>query len=153
MIRAGLDTNILVYLARVSEDARDVAKAERASAVLDRLRDRVELVVPVQALGEFSAVLLRNRVPDSTIERYVDEWCSLADNPTSSVTALQAALQLSSQHRLKLWDALIVAVSLEAGCGLLLSEDMQDGFAIRGLTVINPLADKPHRAVMRLLEA
>jgi hypothetical protein len=34
---------------------------------------------------------------------------------------------------------LIVTAAAEAGCALLLSEDMPDGFLTRGLTVINPL--------------
>ena len=36
------------------------------------------------------------------------------------------------------------AVAADAGCRLLLSEDLQDGFTWRGVTVVDPFADKPH---------
>ena len=62
-----------------------------------------------------------------------------------------AALDLVIEHRLQFWDALIVNAAAEAGCTLLLSEDMQDGFMIRGVTIVNPLADKPHEKLARLL--
>ena len=40
-----------------------------------------------------------------------------------------------------IYDALIIASALEAGCGTLLSEDLQDGQLIDGrLTVRNPFA-------------
>jgi len=31
-----------------------------------------------------------------------------------------------------------------AGCRLLLSEDMQEGFTWGGVTVVNPFTDEPH---------
>ena len=37
-------------------------------------------------------------------------------------------------------DALIVAAALGAGCTRLLSEDMQDGHRIEGLTIANPFS-------------
>ena len=38
----------------------------------------------------------------------------------------------------------MVAVAAEVGCRLLLSEDMQDGFSWRGVTVVNPFAATRH---------
>jgi predicted nucleic acid-binding protein len=41
-------------------------------------------------------------------------------------------------HQLPIWDALILAVAAESRCRLLLSEDFQNGFTWRGVTVVNP---------------
>jgi len=42
------------------------------------------------------------------------------------------------------WDALILSVAAENRCRLLLSEDLQDGFTWRGVTVANPFAMPLH---------
>ena len=55
-------------------------------------------------------------------------------------------------HRFSIWDCVIVAVSANAGCDLLLSEDMQDGFAWGGLTIVNPFAASPHPLLRSLLD-
>jgi len=47
---------------------------------------------------------------------------------------------------------LIVTAAAEAGCTMLLSEDMQDGFVTRGLTVANPLRDTLHSKLAGLIE-
>ena len=63
--------------------------------------------------------------------------------PTSEA-AIIAAADLAADHRLGIWDSLMLAVAAEEGCRLLLSEDMQDGFEWRGVTIVNPFAIAPH---------
>jgi predicted nucleic acid-binding protein len=41
---------------------------------------------------------------------------------------------------LALWDALLVASALMAGCKLFISEDMQNGRVISGMRIANPFA-------------
>lgn len=45
-----------------------------------------------------------------------------------------------ADHGMQIWDALIVSVASENRRRLLLSEDLQNGFAWGGVTVVNPLA-------------
>jgi hypothetical protein len=53
----------------------------------------------------------------------------------------EAALVIAGRTVYAIYDALIIASALEAGCGTLLSEDLQDGQLIDGrLTVRNPFA-------------
>ena len=61
-----------------------------------------------------------------------------------SAIAPVAAADLAAVHRLRIWDSLMVAVAAEGGCRLLLSEDLQDGFSWRGVTVVNPFAATRH---------
>ena len=50
-----------------------------------------------------------------------------------------AAVLLAAKHGFHIYDALIVAAALEAGCDTLYSEDMQAGQVIaRRLTIRNP---------------
>jgi predicted nucleic acid-binding protein len=63
-----------------------------------------------------------------------------------------AAMDLAADHDLSIWDAVILAASTDVGCRLVLSEDLQDGFAWRGLTVANPFAGKAHPLLMVIVQ-
>ena len=65
------------------------------------------------------------------------------------------AADLAADHDLCIWDAVVLSASAEAGCRLLLSEDLQEGFTWRGVTVTNPFAATKHvllRALLRETE-
>jgi predicted nucleic acid-binding protein len=54
----------------------------------------------------------------------------------------ERGLALAQRYRLGIFDAMIAAAALEAGCESLWSEDMQHGLVVdRRLTVRNPFAD------------
>jgi predicted nucleic acid-binding protein len=55
-----------------------------------------------------------------------------------------AATDLATDHRLSIWDAVILSAAADSGCRLLLSEDLQDGFTWQGVTVANPFASTLH---------
>lgn len=38
------------------------------------------------------------------------------------------AASLPVDHQMRIWDAIVLATAAEAGCELLLTEDLQDGF-------------------------
>ena len=52
----------------------------------------------------------------------------------------EAALALAGNNGLGFYDALILAAALEAGCDILLSEDLQAGRRIGSLAIVNPFA-------------
>jgi predicted nucleic acid-binding protein len=49
------------------------------------------------------------------------------------------ATDIADLAQVSFWDALIVAAAEQAGAGLLLSEDLNDGQSIAGIKVVNPL--------------
>lgn len=51
---------------------------------------------------------------------------------------LHRALDVQSRWRFAFYDSLIVAAALTAGCQTLLSEDLQHGQRIDGLTIVDP---------------
>ncbi len=95
--------------------------------------------MPVQALGELYAVLTRKagRTPEQA-RAAVESWRAAYDAIPTTAAVLQDALEIASQHRLGVWDSVIVAAASRAGCGILYSEDMEDGFVWRGLRILNP---------------
>ena len=78
-------------------------------------------------------------------------WRDTYATPATTQVTMLAAMDLAADHDLSIWDAVILAAAADAGCRLLLSEDMQDGFAWRGLTVANPFADRRHPLLTAIL--
>jgi predicted nucleic acid-binding protein len=69
----------------------------------------------------------------------------------TSAAVLMAAADLATDHSLNIWDAIILAAAAEGDCRLLLSEDLQDGFTWRGVTVTNPFLSPRHPVLDGLL--
>jgi predicted nucleic acid-binding protein len=64
-----------------------------------------------------------------------------------------SATDLATDHRLGIWDAVVLSASAEAGCRLLLSEDLHEGFTWGGVTVTNPFAAVRHDLLQSVLTA
>lgn len=153
MTRVALDTNILVYLAGISRTAADELKIAAARDLVSRLADSASLVAPVQALGELFVVLRRSGATSDEARSIILEFADAFATPASELMTMLSAADLVVDHKLQYWDALIVTAAAEAGCKLLLSEDMQHGFVSRGLTIVNPLSDAPHPTLDALLNS
>ena len=146
-MKVALDTNILAYAEGVNGEER---RRQAADLVADLPSSAT--VIPVQALGELFHLLTRKvRRPASEARAAVLAWQdAFAVHPTTA-SVLASAMDLSADHGLASWDAVIVAAAADAGCRLLLSEDMHHGFTWRGLTVTNPFAAERHPLLISVL--
>ena len=153
MSRVALDSNVLVYLAGAYFVPADIDKVARVQALVEVLKKTASLVAPVQALGELFVVLRRGRIPPDEARATVLQFSRSFGEAPSLPQTMAAALDLVIDHRLQLWDSLILSTAIEAGCTILLSEDMQHGFVRGGLTIVNPLAETPHPQLARLLDS
>ena len=143
-MKAALDTNILVY----AEGVNGLDRRRAALQLLERLPTSATLV-PVQALGELYNVLVRKARRSEARTRIV-AWSTGFVTADTTRSALAAAVDLAGAHQLGIWDSIIIAVAVENGCELLLTEDLQDGLIWSGLTVVNPFAD-PHTPLLDAL--
>jgi len=133
-MRVALDTNILAYAEGVNGEERRAS----ALAILDA-RAQDEIIVPVQVLGELFVVLVRKAGRGAAEARAaIMQWSDGFEVAETTAAVLFEAMEIATGHRLAFWDAMMVAVAAQAGCRLLLSEDLQDGFLWRGVTVRNP---------------
>ena len=130
MPRAFLDTNILVY-AFVEDPRAAVAEALLAQ----------KCETSVQALNEFANVARRKlRMTWGEVE----EALALLRTVCGTIHPIELkthtdALRLAQRYGLSLYNALIVAAALGAGCDTLYSEDMQDGLVVEAqVTLRNP---------------
>jgi predicted nucleic acid-binding protein len=129
-----VDTNLLVY----AEDGSDPARREVATHVLGELWVSSLGVVSTQVLQEFYNVGTRElRMPPEAARRIVAQY---AEWPVVETTAqlIVSASVLHERHRFSFWDAMVVEAALLSGATTLLSEDLQDGRMIDGLTIRNP---------------
>jgi predicted nucleic acid-binding protein len=136
-MRVALDTNILAY----AEGLGDELRCSTAMQLVEQLSCS-EVVLPAQTLGELSRVLTgKAKRSSSQAREAVLSWADSFEVADSTWFAFQAALDLTVDHQLPMWDALILAVAAENHCRLLLSEDFHNGFTWRGVTVVNPFAE------------
>jgi predicted nucleic acid-binding protein len=139
-LKIALDTNVLAY----AEGINDAASRLKAKVVLDAIGSH-QIVIPVQVLNELAHVLFkRARRPRSEIAISLTAWMDGHGTFDTTHSSFRDAIALSALHNLQIFDAVILAGAAQFGCGLLLSEDMQDGFTWRGCTVVNPFAAAPN---------
>jgi predicted nucleic acid-binding protein len=146
-VKVALDTNVLAY----AEGINDRAKRDCALELIGTL-PRGTAVIPVQAMGELFNVLVRKAGKSRSNAR--DRLLSWSDSfPTveTSTGVMLAAVDLASDHRMGIWDAVIMAAAAHAGCRLLLSEDLQEGFTWSSVTVVNPFSQQQHPLLRALL--
>jgi predicted nucleic acid-binding protein len=146
-MRVGLDTNILVYALGADDPDRCVRAEEVIAAI-----SPATIVLPVQVLGELMRVLTgKVKWPAARARLAVQRFRNAYTIQPTTPATLDAALDLAVDHRLSIWDAVIFNAAAEAGCRLLLSEDLAEGFTWRGLRIVNPFAASPHPLLARLL--
>jgi len=148
-MRIALDTNVLAY----AEGTNGVVMRDKALELIQRLPPGA-IVLPVQTLGELFNVLVRKakRRPGRA-RAAVLSWRDAYAVVETSAAAMVNATDLACDHGLTIWDSVVLAASAEAGCRLLLSEDLQEGFTWRGVTVTNPFAPTFHPILAALLTA
>jgi predicted nucleic acid-binding protein len=71
--------------------------------------------------------------------------------PATAKDGFIATADLATDHRLGIWDAVILSAASQAGCRLLLSENLQEGFTWAGVTVVNPFSSPRHALLSALL--
>jgi len=57
---------------------------------------------------------------------------------------LERGWKMQDRYQLSFWDALIVAAAVQASCGYLLTEDLQEGQDLDGVIVVNPFRTDPN---------
>lgn len=124
-----VDTNILVYFS-MDGDKADVAERLVESGG----------TISVQVLNELALVWRR---------KYEYSWQLIHESLLSLRALLQVVpltvgtheqgLSLAERYQLRIYDSLLLAAALQAGCSVFWSEDLHEGLTIeRQLTIRNP---------------
>jgi predicted nucleic acid-binding protein len=128
--RGFLDTNVLLYAFAPGDE-----RSTRAKRLIVPTA-----VVSVQVLNEVVSVARgKLRLPWNQILPALDAIGRVLPQPRPLTAEIhRAAIEISIARGYHIYDSMIIASALEAGCTVLYSEDMQDGQTIDGLTIRNP---------------
>jgi predicted nucleic acid-binding protein len=134
--RVFLDTNVLIYL----YDTDASRKQEIARQILAEHGVAGTACISTQVVQEFYVTLTRKFARRLAEEQvlYATHRLRALSMTRVDLALIFAAIDLSRQHKISFWDALIVEAALEAGCTRLLTEDLQHGWRVRNLQVENP---------------
>jgi predicted nucleic acid-binding protein len=142
------DTNILVY-ATVSIP---LGKTHRARDLLVRGMRTGSSILLLQTLAEFSSVAIRKAgIGIEEVRTTIDAWRAVLAVQGTEDDDLSAALDAVKNHRLAFWDAMLWAAAQRAGVRHLLTEDLQDGFALAGVKFVNPFDARNNRLIDEIL--
>ena len=133
-----VDTNVLLY---AEDEAAEPVKQEKAQVLLKRLTRERSAKVSLQVLQEYFAVATRKLKMDTFSARRRIEVYSAFDVVQLDSDDLLGAIDLHRLHGFSIWDALIVRAALISGCRKLYTEDLQAGFRIEQLEVVNPFSE------------
>jgi predicted nucleic acid-binding protein len=132
--RVFIDTNVLVY----ADDLDAGAKNATAQGLLRDVLVNGNGVLSTQVLQEFFVVATRKLGVDAETARRKIELLSTLDTVRIEVEQILAAIDLHRLHPISFCDALIITCAATGGCTRVLSEDLQHGRTIGGVTIENP---------------
>jgi predicted nucleic acid-binding protein len=137
-MKVTFDSNILVY-------AADHQAGDRNQLAMDILHRaaHADCVLILQSLGEFfHAATRKMKLAARDVEVFVEDWRTVFPVHAASEHCLAPAIELVKRHSFSFWDAMLWVTAHEAGCRLLLSEDLHDGRTLDGVTCVNPFEPK-----------
>ncbi|MBW1980421.1 MAG: PIN domain-containing protein [Deltaproteobacteria bacterium] len=131
-----IDTNIIIYAYDLSADR----KREAARDILAGLWNSGFGMISTQVLQEFFVNVVQ-KIPkpmDAQQAREIVQdflkWQVVVNTGDSIIEAIE----ISIKFQYSFWDSMIIAAAIAGGAAVLLSEDLQDGQVINGLTIKNP---------------
>ncbi len=131
-----LDTNVLVY----TFDPREPVKQTRATELVTEALQGHGMI-SFQVVQEFLSVASRKFVqPLSAADcrAYLDTVLEPLCEIFQTMDFYRRAVEIMDRWKYGLYDSLVIAAALDGGCRTLYSEDLHDGQAIEGLTIVNP---------------
>ena len=136
-----VDTNVLVYARDSSEPAKQPA-AERWLRLLWATRSGR---LSSQVLNEYYSVVTEKLRPGlGRVEARADVRNLMAWGPVPTDGAVvEGAWTVQDRYGLSWWDALVASAAQVAGCAWLLTEDLQHGQVLDGVTVVDPFRTEP----------
>jgi predicted nucleic acid-binding protein len=131
-----LDTNVLAY----AHDRSETHKQPIAQALLEDLWRTRSGVLSTQVLQEFYVVATRKFDPPMRRGAAREIVVLYGTWPIVQVdlALILAASKLEERHGFSFWDALVVEAARRSGATRLMTEDLQAGRRIGGVSIENP---------------
>ena len=134
--KAFIDTNIIIY----AYDVTAGKKHETARTIITDLWVSGLVVISTQVLQEFFVNVVQ-KIPKPVDKQQAKEivrdflkWHVVVNTGDSIVDAIDICLRFEYSF----WDSMIIEAAIKGGAAVLISEDLQDGQVISGVTIKNP---------------
>jgi len=131
-----IDTNIIIY----AYDLSAGNKHKAAGNILADLWNSGLGMMSTQVLQEFFVNVVQ-KIPKPIDKQQAKEivkdflkWHVVVNTGDSVVEAIDICLKFGYSF----WDSMIIEAAITGGAAILLSEDLQDGQVISGVTISNP---------------
>lgn len=136
-----VDTNVLVYRRDLSEPDKQPVAQEWLEMLWRERAGRIS----VQVLQEYYVTVTAKLQPGLERESAQEDVRALtAWRPIPpDLELLESAWDVETRFGFSFWDALVVGGARRAGCAYLLTEDLQDGQVVEGVTIVNPFRHTP----------
>jgi len=132
--RYTFDTNILFYALDP-----DAGEKHTISSRLIATADYRTAVLLLQTLGELCNSIHKKRPATVPLaDAFVAKNMVLFDVIHAIPSDVAAAIAARKDHNIPFWDAMLWATARRNGCTLILTEDLQDGRVLAGVTICNP---------------
>lgn len=128
-----LDTNILFYL----YSDQDKSKKKTIINWLDA-HQYCQFYISIQVQKELYVSLTKKLKLDKLEVRSVIQKTNKLNVVVNTTDQVERAMELNILHSLSFFDGLIFAAAEFEECHILLSEDMQNEFSLKGLQILNP---------------
>jgi predicted nucleic acid-binding protein len=137
-----VDSNVFVY----ARDQRDEAKHLRARAWIQHLWAERLGCTSHPVLSEVYVTLTRKlKRPIPPAEAWEEVRALLTWRPLPvDESLLLRAREIEQRYRLSWWDSMVIAAAQLQECGILLTEDLQDGQVFGTVTVRSPFKLAAH---------
>ena len=134
---AFIDTNVFIY----HLDSSSPPKHAIAEKIVRDALVTGSACISFQVVQECLNTVLRKaevKLDPLVARGYLETVLAPLVQVSPSTALYQRALDVQHRWRFSFYDSLIIAAALSAGCRRLLTEDIQHGQRIEGLTVENP---------------
>ena len=132
-----IDSNIWLYALIENQQENDKPKHQLAKQLLT---EYTNIHISTQVVNEVCINLMRKANKDNDyILTFTQDFLASYTRHQQTTDDLLSAATLRLDYHFSYWDSLIVASALNNQCGLLFSEDMQDGLKVYdNLVISNP---------------
>jgi len=134
--RVFVDTNILVY----AHDLDANNKHDQAVEIVSQLWESGNGVLSTQVLQEFYVTLTRkvsstlSKLEARNLVQKYSHWHLVVNDPS----IIKQASEIEESYNISFWDALIVSAAYSRNVPTILTEDLNHGQIIEGISIKNP---------------
>jgi len=130
-----IDSNIWLYSFIENQDSN---KTNLARALIQK--NTVFITVSTQIINEVCINLIKKaKFSEEKISALIKSYYQKYQVTEIDKNVLLKASCIRKKHSFSFWDSIVIASALSANAEILFSEDMQDGFVIENIKILNPL--------------